>query len=566
MNSSEETTPHDLPAKAHSVAYSISSASSIPHLVKIPGSIDQSPDKSKQINGKSYSVARLVEGLFAPNIEARISAASHLNSLDDINNSDLHRITDSLFITGHLNDDSGALARDSIEKLLLPKLPSPDALYLSLQVIKGGVNNKLFSESVNRIVQAIQHTWSPTFEEGIHDRKKFLEVRSLYLRAIETESFIEVGCKGLHHLLTGSVIELKAERRDLAGTVLSTIRRLENIPAPLIELKKLASFVFTVGTVPSNTATSLPNILVEKERLCTAFMAEQRRMFGLASVMELSKARSLIGRRLRSDEYKALLRFGPSTVLREPSNCAWPTSTEFKTMLKVLSHGLFEVEHGKEEVAALLKILATRIRITDPLNTTTPLGSAEETELRKETLSVLSKYLNESKHSDEEITTRAATIASELLKGEFSSFIANTIPGMSENSPLSPFKTVSLDVEQFISSLSSPDAHRITMRLAPEELHILKQAQGLSLEQFKSLTNALRARAISCEWARGALLELVKSPHSPEVTAEIRTNTLGTFISDARKNGKLTQGLEKQVFSISAEIPTLQFLKSTLSK
>jgi hypothetical protein len=57
-------------------------------------------------------------------------------------------------------------------------------------------------------------------------------------------------------------------------------------------------------------------------------------------------------------------------------------------------------------------------------------------------------------------------------------------------------------------------------------------------------------------------LELVKSPHAPDVTAEIRTNTLGNFISDARKSGKLTQGIEKQVFSISAEIPRLGFLRN----
>jgi hypothetical protein len=564
MNSSEHSTPPALPVPNRTASIATGVSAPVPHLIRIPGSLDHGPDTLKHINGKPYSVARLVEGLHAPHIETRISAVAHLTSLDDINNSDLHRIVDGLFTTGHLNDDSGAAAREALEHILLQRISSADALHLCLQIIKIGATSPLYFDCIQKMVNLIEHSWQPNIEEVVDDRRKFLQLRSLYLRAIETEKFFPIGCSGLHQLLTGSASDLKGDRRELAGTVLSTIRRLDQIPAPLIELKKLASFVFTVGTVPSSNGPSFSNVLVEKERLCSAYMAEQRRMFGLASVIELSKARSLIGRRLRADEYRALLRFGPSAILREPSNCNWPTSTEFRTMLKILSHGIFELDHGKEEVAALLKILATRIRITDPLNPSTPISTVEEVDLRKEVLSTLSKYVGEEKLSDEKVTTLAASLASEILSGDFSSFLASSIPGISESSPLSPFKTVSLDVEQFIGSLSSPDAHRLILRLSPEELHILRQAQGLSLEQFRSLTSALRTRAISCEWARGALLELVKSPHAPEVTAEIRTNTLGTFISDARKNGKLTQVFEKQVFAISAEIPTLSFLKTTL--
>jgi hypothetical protein len=563
MNSSEHSSQQEFPTKkgTESVLTGISSPP-IPHLVRIPGSSDNGPDRAKHINGKSYSVLRLIEGLHAPQIETRTSAVAHLTSIDDINNNDFHRIADSLFSTGHLDDPSGAAARDGLEKLILQRISSPDALHLCFQIMKIAIANPLYCECIARLTHAIEHCWNPNFEEAIQDRKKFLELRSLSLRAIETDKFLSRGCKGLHQLLTSSVSELKADRRDLAGSLLSTIRRLENIPSPLIELKKLASFVFTVGTVPSSNTTPFNTVLVEKERLCTSFMAEQRRMFGLASVIELSKARSLIGRRLRSDEYKALLRFGPSAILREPSNCNWPTSTEFRTMLKILSHGIFEIEHGKEEIAALLKILGNRIRITDPLNPAIPISVAEDVELRKEALSLLSKFIGDKKLSEQEVTTLASSIAADLLTGDFSSFIANPIPGISEGSQFSPFKHVTLDVEQFIESLSSPDAHHNTLRLSPEQLHVLRQTQGLSLEQFKSLTSSLRARAISCEWARGALLELVKSPHAPDVTAEIRTNTLGNFISDARKSGKLTQGIEKQVFSISAEIPRLGFLRN----
>ena len=563
MNSSEGPDQQDLALKNSITRIPFGISFPVPHLIRIPGSIDHTPDTSKLINGKSYSVARLIEGVHTPNIETRISAISHLTTLEEINNSDLHRIADSLLGAGHLDDESGEAARNGLEQLLIQRASSADALHLCLQVIKIGSATPLYFDCIERLIRALKHSWQPNFVEVIHDRKKFLELRSLYLRAIETEKFLPTGCRGLHQLLTASIPELKADRRDLAGTLLSTIRRLENIPAPLIELKKLASFVFTVGTVPSTNTSTFTGILIEKERLCTAYMAEQRRMFGLASVLELSKARSLIGRRLRAEEYRALLRFGPSAILREPSNSNWPTSTEYRTILKILSHGIVEVENGKDEIAALLKILATRIRITDPLNPTTPLSIAEEVELRKEVLSILAKHTNDEKLSDEDVATLAASISCEILTGEFSSFVASALSGISEGLIFSPSKTTSLNVELFIASLSSPDAHHITLRLSPEELHILRQVQGLSLEQFRSLTTALRARAISCEWARGALLELVKSPHTPEVTAEIRTNALGTFISDARKNGKLTQIIEKQVFSISAEIPTLPFLKST---
>jgi hypothetical protein len=44
------------------------------------------------------------------------------------------------------------------------------------------------------------------------------------------------------------------------------------------------------------------------------------------------------------------------------------------------------------------------------------------------------------------------------------------------------------------------------------------------------------------------------------VTARVRTAVLGALVNDARRLGKLSTQLEKEVFAISAEIPDLPFL------
>jgi hypothetical protein len=114
-----------------------------------------------------------------------------------------------------------------------------------------------------------------------------------------------------------------------------------------------------------------------------------------------------------------------------------------------------------------------------------------------------------------------------------------------------------------IRRLMNDDTNAVAMRLSPEELHILRQVEGLAVDEFRSITQQLRTRAISDMWARTAILDIVRARHTEEITADIRTAVLGALINEARKLGRLTNQLEKEVFAVSAEIPSLPFLSQT---
>jgi formiminotetrahydrofolate cyclodeaminase len=102
--------------------------------------------------------------------------------------------------------------------------------------------------------------------------------------------------------------------------------------------------------------------------------------------------------------------------------------------------------------------------------------------------------------------------------------------------------------------------------MIPEELHVLRQVEELSLEEFKGITQRLNSRAVSDPWARTVILDLVRLPHAAEVSAKVRTAALGALISEARRLGRLSLELEKEVFAVSAEIPSLPFLGDSRSE
>ena len=111
-----------------------------------------------------------------------------------------------------------------------------------------------------------------------------------------------------------------------------------------------------------------------------------------------------------------------------------------------------------------------------------------------------------------------------------------------------------------IQKLIADERLEFVPRLMPQDFQVLRQVTGLKLDVFRMLTERIRRRAASDPWARLAILDLVRSPHEPEVTARVRTAVLGALVNDARRIGKLSTQLEKEVFAISAEIPDLPFL------
>lgn len=126
------------------------------------------------------------------------------------------------------------------------------------------------------------------------------------------------------------------------------------------------------------------------------------------------------------------------------------------------------------------------------------------------------------------------------------------------NEPTSPgMTTVAVGL---IQKLIADERLEFVPRLMPQDFQVLRQVTGLKLDVFRLLTERIRRRAASDPWARLAVLDLVRSPHEPEVTARVRTAVLGALVNDARRIGKLSTQLEKEVFAISAEIPDLPFL------
>lgn len=133
-------------------------------------------------------------------------------------------------------------------------------------------------------------------------------------------------------------------------------------------------------------------------------------------------------------------------------------------------------------------------------------------------------------------------------------------PGEALNGPKSLPTSRNIRAGDVIRRLMNDDTNAIAMRLSPEELHTLRQVEGLAADEFRGVTQQLRTRAINDIWARTAILDIVRARHSEDVTAELRTAVLGALINEARKIGRLTNQLEKEVFAVSAEIPSLPFL------
>jgi len=121
-------------------------------------------------------------------------------------------------------------------------------------------------------------------------------------------------------------------------------------------------------------------------------------------------------------------------------------------------------------------------------------------------------------------------------------------------------ETLTSSARSLIENLLADERQEFVPRLMPQDFQVLRQVTGLTLEVFRLLTERIRRRAASDPWARVAILDLVRSPHEPEVTARVRTAVLGALVNDARRVGKLSAQLEKEVFAISAEIPDLPFL------
>jgi len=112
-----------------------------------------------------------------------------------------------------------------------------------------------------------------------------------------------------------------------------------------------------------------------------------------------------------------------------------------------------------------------------------------------------------------------------------------------------------IKAQQLVRKLVAPEGSALVPRLQPQDFQLLRKVSGLNLEVFRGVTDRIRVRAVSEPWARAAILDIVKAPHEDGVTASIRTSVLGALVNEARRIGKLSLELEKEVFAVSAEFP-----------
>lgn len=111
--------------------------------------------------------------------------------------------------------------------------------------------------------------------------------------------------------------------------------------------------------------------------------------------------------------------------------------------------------------------------------------------------------------------------------------------------------------QKIMESLLAETGAEAVTRLMAQDYEVIRTVQGLSLEDFRTITARLRPRASTDPWARAALLTIVRAPHAPSVSCSVRTAVLGGLVNDARRVGGLSTQIEKEVLSISAEIPSL---------
>ncbi len=538
-------------------------------LSRIPGVPDSGERVRIIVRGKEYSLSDIAAATRADREEARIAALQALGSLHGLGNTELYFAASTLYSIGHEHGRCGDESRTQLKQLLERHFPQPEAVHLAIQVVKKCSHDTRFEKCL-LMVSEVAVVLSGSSAHTISNRREFIEARYVALRALEIEVFRAAAFVRLRALLENPSETFKLERKDLANNLLAILRAMPVQNPEVLELRRLCSFVFATGFAPtSSTHRTEQQIAQTAGTFTTANQAETQRQYGLATTLETRKAVPLRGRAMSVEEFSSALRFGPNLAVQLPANQQWPTKAEWDTIHTLLASTLANQNLPLADKVSLLTLLATRIKVEDR-------NDPRESRFRPDVLpkesreQVLSEIEALRLTPDDEALVEKSSeeLESTLLSGDFSKW--RYAPAIRRKQHISSISsdakfTVSENssVARLVALLSLPDAVRIASRLSPEDLHVLRQTRSLTLDEFRAVAHSLRVRAVSCEWALGAILDLVRAPQGEGVTAEVRTAVLGGVVAEARKIGKLTQKLEKEIFAVSAEIPGLPFLQGS---
>jgi hypothetical protein len=545
---------------------------SVVALSRIPGVADSGESVRIVVRGKEYSLSDIVAATRATREEARIAALQALGSLHGLGNTELYFAISTLFAIGHEAGSCGEEGRVQLRELLERHFPQPEAVHLAIQVVKKCSHDARF-ETCLHLVSQVSTVLTGSSAHTISSRREFIEARYVALRALETEAFKAVAFVRLRALLENQSETFKLERKDLANNLLAILRAMPVQATDVVDLRRLCSFVFATGFAPTSTRHRTEQQIAETAgTFTTANQAETQRQYGLATALETRKAIPLRGRPMTLEEYSSALRFGPNTSLQLPSNQQWPTKTEWNALHTLLLSTLNDPSFSLTDKVALLSLLATHVKVEDR-------NDPRESRFRPDILPTESREQVLSEVEALKLTSEDMLLVDEsikkfessLLSADFSKWRYSPAIRRKEHRSLMPSEarfTVeeNSSVARLVALLSLPDAVRIALRLSPEDLHVIRQTRSLTLDEFRAVSHSLRIRAVSCEWALGAILDLVRAPQGEGVTAEVRTAVLGSVVAEARKVGKLTQKLEKEIFAVSAEIPGLPFLQTDIEE
>ncbi len=539
--------------------------------VRIPGTTDDASSSSLVINATTISATELLSALETGSHIAPHAAIRSLSSAQ-LNRTELHRLSNFLFTALQEEHESSAAA--ALAELIVAHASNPEATFIGLQVLRAWSGDEALREHTTRLREALEiavreFTFSTDFS-----RRRMIEIRYVLVRAFESELLHDAAAESIRRILISDHPRLTAERKDLASHIITAANTLRIDSVHLTDLKRLAAAVFATGTAPAALRQAASSESQPKRIffLVTAQDAERRRQFGLASAIELHKAATLIGRQMTITEYELAITFQHGTSATSPGNQRWFSRDEWLTAHRLSLLAVEELAGDTLAALGLLRLLATKVKVEDP-------SDSRVSFKRPDALDPLTrrKALREAERFAETIGVSAAqleAVAEEQAERLFDATflihnpsvvsLSQLVLGETEGPSALPKgnSAINLGTSDLTARLLTDSSATLVSRLVAGDFEVLKKAQGLTLSQFRSLLEKIRPRAISDNWARLAFLEIVRAPHADDVDVQVRTAALGALVNEARKLGRLTPTLEKEVFAASAEIPYLPHVRA----
>jgi hypothetical protein len=531
-------------------------------LIPISGLGSGGPAAEIVRRGKTYSVREIALAARWGGEGAKTAAMQVLADLTSLNRTELALAASTLHDIAIGPEPYGQPAQKALAGLISTHLDFPESLHLAIQAIRVWEKLPGCASGCACLVEMVIPHLPRAGQLRSATRSSFMEQAHILSKAAATTSFALHAIAELRAFLEDRSPTLMPARRELAGLTLASIRKVATPSRDIENLKALASTVFSTGTVaPASRPTAAPIIQKQENNAVTAQQAEQRRQFGLAVTIELIKSIPLIGRPLNADEFENCLRFNFSPASILPANRFWPTRSEWHTMERCLEFAEQSEGLSPLRLAALFRILATRIKVEDPKD---PRESKRRPDVlssseRVDALKACQRIQNQANLAAADVDSVAQEIASRLLAPEFSGWVAELNEQSTTVDVPDDLQKPAAKVRELLDRVLSDSSGKVALRLTPEELRTLGSAQNLTLEEFKELARLLQPRAVKDEFARNTLLLLTQSQHAPEVTAVVRTATLGNLLNEARRYGKPPPDLEREVLAVSAKMPQLRF-------